>query len=210
MRRVLVATLLVLVPGAAWAQDAAPPEAPTEAPVAPPSPEETEAGLREQAGRLAMQRGDLEGACADFARAFALAPTVDRGWTLADAQGALGEANALEATLRALLELAPEHARAAEARARLTVLETRHAPAVDEAAPPPDEPPEDVPAPPAAPAEEEEHDLLDEPWLWVIFAVAAVGGIVTALVLTGDPGVEDPIPGTAGEVDGIVYTLVAF
>ncbi|MCA9607038.1 MAG: hypothetical protein KC619_15640, partial [Myxococcales bacterium] len=180
--------------------------------------EETEARLREQAGRLAMQRGELEEARADFARAFALAPTPARGWALADAQGALLETTNQAATLRALIDLDPSHERAPEARARLVVLDASLASAEVEtaevdttAAPTTDAAP--APAEIATPTEtagEEERDVCDEPWFWAIVAVAAVGLVVTASVLTGDPGVQDPIPGTAGEVDGVVYTLVAW
>lgn len=214
MRRVLLAALLFAWPTAVRAQaaEAEPAQAREEAEPPPeeatPSPEEAEATLREQAGRLAMQRGDLEGARADLARAFALAPTPARGWALADAQGALLETTDQAATLRALLELAPDDERAAEARARLAVLD---ASAPTEAGPVEEPPAEtaDVPAPPAE-EEEEERDIFDEPWLWAIVGVVAVGLILTTVIVTEDPGVQDPIPGTAGAVDGVVYTLVAW
>lgn len=199
MRRIFAAlALFAIAPSGALAQEDVPAPERTAPVVAEPSPEEAEARLREQAGALAMRRGDLEGARADLARAFALAPTPERGWALADAEGALGEADALTETLRALVALAPDHPRAAEAQARLTVLESRPGRAVPE---PPAAP---APAPPAEEEAEEEHDLLDEPWLWAIVAVVAGGAFVTALILTGDPGVEDPIPGDGG----IVATLV--
>ncbi len=196
MRPLLIA-LLALAPAAVHAQEPAPPSGDpvVEQASAAPSPEELEARLREQAGALALRRGDLEGARTDLARAFELAPTPERGWALADAQGALGEPDALSTTLRALIELAPDHPRAAEAQARLTVLDSRPGRAAPE---PPPAPAPSAPAP--AEAEEEEHDLLDEPWLWAIVAVVAGGAFVTALILTGDPGVEDPIPGDGGTV----------
>jgi len=185
------------------------------------SPAEAEARLRSRAGVLALRRGDLEDALADFERAWALAPTPERGWALADAQSALGRREALRETYRSLLELAPDHARAAEARARLAVLEAAAVPEPPAEATPTEATELDDPADAADPDgadrsdedasdegasdEDDEWTILDEPWFWIVAAVVAVGGVAAALILTADPGTEDPIPGDDGFV---VRTLV--
>ncbi|MBX3275010.1 MAG: hypothetical protein KF729_32395 [Sandaracinaceae bacterium] len=199
MRSVALLVLLGLCPPRAVAQDA-PEREP--APLAAEDPAEEEAALRDAAGALALRRGDLAGARADFARAFELAPTAARGWALADVFGALGDAAAQARALRALLGIADDHPRAAEWRARLAVLDAR-AEAPVEAAPAGDPPPASSEPPPAEPS----RDVLDEPWLWAIVAVVAIAGIAVALALTSGPGLEEPIAGDAGDV---AYTLVAW
>lgn len=193
----LIACLSVVAPASAQdaeAEATAVPEAPDAAALEAPDAAEQEARLRVEAGRLARAQGRLEEALEDFRRAHAIAPTLDRLWSVAEVLEALRRDRELLDAYRAYLELAPESdARAAEVRARAAVLErTLAAPStsIDEEAAA-----SGAEAPPAR-----EHTVLDEPWFWAVVAVAGAAVIAGLLFGTAGPGVEAPIPGDHGVV----------
>lgn len=169
-----------------------------EAPVVVDDAAEREARLRCEAGWLARSQGRLEDALEDFQRAHALAPSLDRLWSVAEVLEALRRDREVLDAYRAYVELAPESdARLPEVRARVAVLERTLDTAPEHAEPEADEA--------AAIAPAHEHSVLDEPWFWAVVAIAGAGLIAGLLFGTASAGVEAPLPGDEGV---IVRTLV--
>lgn len=153
-----------------------------------------EVALRVESAALARRAGRLEDALADLERAHALDPSPERLWAVAQILDALRRDEALAEAYRRYLEQAPEGAHAAEARARLAVIESLTPRAVPE---------EERSAPaPSTPV----RQWWEEPWLWAVIGIVAVGAIAVAIFASGSTsGTQAPLPGDDGVV---VRTLV--
>ena len=136
-----------------------------------------EADLRTRTAELARDAGRLDDALADLRRAREIDPTPERTWAVAVLLDAMGRAPEAAQQYRDYLGAAPIGAHAAQARARLDAM---HAPA---------------------------RAFYEEPWLWVIIGVIAIGAVATGLIVGAQGGTQGPIPGDDGAV---VRTLVEF